>query len=84
VLISFAHSANASRNTSSYFWNDVLLHNCHLYKRVVGKRVLVQIIFVQGTDPLSITFRPRETLASYAIAYSINIELSQAQLSFSI
>jgi hypothetical protein len=51
------------------------------------KRLLVETGIVQGTNPLSITFRPRDTLAttdSYTIAYSISYELSQAQLSFSI
>jgi hypothetical protein len=58
-----------------------------VYKRVFGKRVLVEIVFVQGTDLCRSPFALERLLLltdSYAIAYSINIELSQAQLSFSI
>jgi hypothetical protein len=74
-------------NESSYFWNDVLLYNRQVYKRVFGRRVLVQIVFAQGTNLCRSPFALERLLLltdSYAVAYSINIELSEAQLSFSI
>jgi hypothetical protein len=64
VLISSADSGNASRIKSYYFWNDVLLYKCDLYKRVFVQQGSCTNSLRTRNKPFVDDLAPRETLAS--------------------